>query len=101
MKDPGKTDVIFGIKITLTEREFLWINLTMLRRSHWKYNYFDSKPASASYYSNIKLFKNIEDDVKITYVYVVGLLCKSKSRQSKKHIHAIGSVMRCLKIPWI
>ena len=81
-----------------------------------KYNYFDCKPASTPYDPSVKLFKNTRDGVKQTeyasiigslryatdcsrpdIAYVVGFLCRFKSRPSKEHWNVIERVMRHMK----
>jgi len=116
MKDPGKADVILGIKITRSNKGISLDQSHYVEKILKKYNYFDCKPASTPYDPSVKLFKNTGDGVRQTeyasiigslryttdctrpdIAYVVGLLCRFTSRPSKEHWHAIERVMRYLK----
>ena len=109
MKDLREADVILGIKISRSDKGISLDQSHYIEKILRKYNYY-CKPVSTSYDPSAKLFKNTGDGVRQTeyasiisslryatdftrpdIAYVVGLLCRFKSRPSKDHWHAIES----------
>ena len=118
MKDLGEANVILGKKISRTS------NGIFVDQSHYienflkKYNYFDCKPASISFDSNVHLFptkgendiykqkeyagiigslRYVIDCTRLDIAYVVGILARFTSKPNSEHWNAMTQLIRYVK----
>ena len=118
MKDLGEANVILGMKISRTSNGIFVDQSHYIEKILKKYNYFDCKPASIPFDSNVHLFPTKDENdiynqkeyasiigslryatdcTRLDIAYAVGVLARFTSKPNFEHWNAMTQLMRYLK----